>query len=265
MNGKFSAGLAAILLVLAVLALAPFAGSAQQLFVANADKVDGIHASRTAKAGALVALNRSGKLPVSVVPTVTGPQGATGPAGPQGPKGDTGATGPQGPKGDTGATGPQGPKGDTGATGPQGPTGTAIATHIRSAESVTSTGQSQSTPWPLTGGAWTQAPGEIDLLYGQLTYTVPAACDGTTQPYGWGYASVTIDGMSSGFTSVQPNPSLTGQTQTVGLNFYGLGNALLAPNSAVQHVAVASVGDTCTGAGQNFTFESVKVDVISVR
>lgn len=53
---------------------------------------------------------------LGVFPAV-GPQGATGPTGPQGPKGDTGAAGSQGPKGDkgdTGATGPQGPKGDTG-------------------------------------------------------------------------------------------------------------------------------------------------------
>jgi hypothetical protein len=76
---------------------------------------------------------------------VPGPQGETGPMGPEGPQGVTGETGPQGPKGDTGATGPkgdtgatgatgpkgadstvpgpQGPKGDTGATGPQGPKG----------------------------------------------------------------------------------------------------------------------------------------------
>ena len=66
-----------------------------------------------------------------------GPQGATGPQGPQGPKGDTGAQGPQGekgdtgaqgPKGETGATGAQGPKGETGATGPQGATGATGAT-----------------------------------------------------------------------------------------------------------------------------------------
>lgn len=57
---------------------------------------------------------------------IQGPQGETGPEGPQGEKGDTGAQGPQGPageKGDTGETGPQGPKGDTGEMGPQGPKG----------------------------------------------------------------------------------------------------------------------------------------------
>lgn len=45
---------------------------------------------------------------------VTGPQGATGPAG---IRGKDGATGPQGPQGPQGVTGPQGPQGATGLPG----------------------------------------------------------------------------------------------------------------------------------------------------
>jgi hypothetical protein len=58
-----------------------------------------------------------------------GPQGATGPAGPQGAQGPTGAQGPagptgaQGPTGGTGPTGPQGAQGPAGGTGPTGPQG----------------------------------------------------------------------------------------------------------------------------------------------
>jgi hypothetical protein len=85
----------------------------------NADKVDGLHASKTPRAKRLLALNALGKLPASVLPTGTagapGPQGDTGATGAQGAKGDTG---PQGVKGNTGATGPQGDIGATGATGP---------------------------------------------------------------------------------------------------------------------------------------------------
>ena len=54
-----------------------------------------------------------------------GPQGETGPQGPEGPQGEAGPTGPQGEKGDPGPTGPQGPTGETGPTGPQGEPGTA--------------------------------------------------------------------------------------------------------------------------------------------
>ena len=41
-----------------------------------------------------------------------GPQGQTGPAGPQGPAGQTGPAGPQGPMGQTGPQGPRGEPGD---------------------------------------------------------------------------------------------------------------------------------------------------------
>jgi hypothetical protein len=88
---------------------------------ANADKVDGLHATRTPKPRKLLALDRFGKFPASVFPAaLTGPKGDSGPAGPAGPKGDPG---PQGPQGAAGPQGPQGVKGETGATGPQGPVG----------------------------------------------------------------------------------------------------------------------------------------------
>jgi hypothetical protein len=93
------AAFAVVLFVLAVLAVTPVGYSARGLFATNADKVDGIHATRTPRPGALLALNANAKLPSSVVPTVTGP------AGQQGPKGDTGPTGPPGPTGSPGATG----------------------------------------------------------------------------------------------------------------------------------------------------------------
>ena len=59
-----------------------------------------------------------------------GPQGETGPQGPEGPQGEAGPTGPQGEKGDPGPTGPQGPTGETGPTGPQGEPGTAATIAI---------------------------------------------------------------------------------------------------------------------------------------
>ncbi len=57
----------------------------------------------------------NGMTPISW--NTTGPQGATGPAGPQGPQGPTGPAGPQGPQGATGPVGPQGPQGATGPAG----------------------------------------------------------------------------------------------------------------------------------------------------
>lgn len=68
------------------------------LFASDSGAVNGIKASKTPKPGRLLALNRDGKFPASVVP-----------AGARGAKGETGAGGPQGPAGATGAQGPAGP------------------------------------------------------------------------------------------------------------------------------------------------------------
>src|SRR5262245_5887060 len=66
----------------------------------NADKVDGLHASRRPRPGRLLALDRSGHFPRSVFPAglrgQAGPRGATGPRGPAGALGPRGAIGPRG-------------------------------------------------------------------------------------------------------------------------------------------------------------------------
>ena len=79
----------------------------------NADMVDGLHASKKPRAGALLALGKDRTFPRSVVPV--------GPRGRRGAKGDTGPMGPQGPKGETGGQGVQGPEGARGPAGPPGP------------------------------------------------------------------------------------------------------------------------------------------------
>ena len=59
-------------LVIAVAGITPLGEAASDAiprFARNADKVDGLHASRTPKAGRLLALNSSKKFPASVLPT----------------------------------------------------------------------------------------------------------------------------------------------------------------------------------------------------
>jgi hypothetical protein len=93
-------------------------------FARNADKVDGINASRTPKAGQLLALGKGKTFPASVFPQtltrVSKVVGPPGPAGPAGPKGDQGAAGAQGPPGPAGPAGPQGLAGAAGAPGVSG-------------------------------------------------------------------------------------------------------------------------------------------------
>ncbi len=91
----------------------------------NADRVDGLNASRTPRAGQLLALDAKKRFPASVVPAgAAGPMGATGAAG---PAGANGATGGPGAKGDAGAAGAEGAPGADGAAGPKGDTGAAGA------------------------------------------------------------------------------------------------------------------------------------------
>ena len=260
MRDKWVAAFAAVLLLLAVLAVSSVAYPAKGLFAANADRIDGIHASKSPKAGALLPLGKDAKFPASVVPVVKGPQGpagpsgATGPAGSQGLKGDTGETGAQGPKGDTGATGAQGPKGDP------GPPSTAVVAHVRNVGTLTAPGWPYVDPWPLTGYVWTQAAQATNLLIGQATVRVPAACDGNDQ---YAATSVLIDNQPAGNGAAYFYPYTAGRLITIPITFSSIGFGLVAPGVGTQHTVTAYVGGGCQGADQDFTFESLKIDVIS--
>lgn len=119
MSCRLSTALSACALVVSVLGVTPYGEAAGRAIIPlakkaqNADKVNGIDASRTPKPNQLVALTASAGLPARVL---VGPRGATGPAGDRGPKGDAGAS----PNGDPGDPGPAG---DPGAAGAQGGTG----------------------------------------------------------------------------------------------------------------------------------------------
>jgi Collagen triple helix repeat (20 copies) len=114
--GATSIGQAAGRTVLA--AIPPLAKHANTANTAkNALAVNGIHASRTRRAGYLIPLGLNGKFPPSVGAIgPRGPRGLRGPAGPAGAPGAPGPTGPAGTAGAVGATGPTGPVGPTGLT-----------------------------------------------------------------------------------------------------------------------------------------------------
>jgi hypothetical protein len=207
-------------------------------------------------------------LSAALVKSLKGQVGATGAQGKKGDTGATGATGAQGPKGDTGAqglkgdTGPTGAKGDTGATGAQGPSGTSIATRIRSTNTVTSDG----TNWPgLPDSIWTQSAAETDLVYGEVTAHLPEACDpqaGNTNDYGYAYVDLMVDGTDVTEAYVYFYPT---NQKTQVLSFYSYRNAILAPGTATPHLLTARTYDYCAGAAQNFTFDSLKVDIIAIK
>jgi hypothetical protein len=108
-KGGIPLALAVAGLAVAVLGSTPLGEAAAKrvvqvaLYARNADRVDGIDASRTPKPRRLLALDATGRFPASVVPP--GAAGSAGPVGPAGPAGAAGPAGPQGPKGDPGAPG----------------------------------------------------------------------------------------------------------------------------------------------------------------
>lgn len=96
----------------------------------NAGAIGGIKAYRRPHANALVATNKQGKLPDSILPIGIEVEGPQGPQGPQGAKGDKGDPGPQGAQGPQGPEGPEGPTGPAGGNGPPGPAGPGIRNMI---------------------------------------------------------------------------------------------------------------------------------------
>lgn len=94
----------------------------------KAGAVDGFSASATPRKNRLLALDRSGMFPKTVLPTdVAGPPGPQGDTGPAGPRGEAGAQGGTGAQGEAGLQGSQGPKGEQGE---QGEPGTPAATTL---------------------------------------------------------------------------------------------------------------------------------------
>ena len=94
MSKRIPIVLSSVALLVAVLGTTGIGQAAKQavvpLFAKNAGAVDGLKASRTPKAGQLLALGTNKKFPASVVPQ--GPRGLTGAPGPAGPAGPAGAT-----------------------------------------------------------------------------------------------------------------------------------------------------------------------------
>jgi len=135
MKNRLPIVLSTTALVVAVLGVTPLGEAAAKvanivpraMFANNSDRVDGISAARTPKAGHLVALGRNGQFPGSVIPRTIAveveQEGPQGPAGPQGVQGKQGPAGPQGPAGLKGDKGDPGAAGLDGAQGPMGPAG----------------------------------------------------------------------------------------------------------------------------------------------
>jgi hypothetical protein len=120
---------------------------------------------------------------------------------------------------------------------------------------------SESEPWPLTGNVWTQRAGETELLLGMVEVRNPSACDAPDQYGAYASLNLILDGEFIGSAYVGFYPGSGGRTQKIPINFYSL-SGLMAPDSDLTRVVMARASDSCTGGEQNFTFKSLKLDVI---
>ena len=176
-------------LVLAALALFVALGGPTQAAgivrkAVSADKVDGLHATKTPKPNRLLALDSKAKLPASVLPALPG--GVPGPKGDQGEPGPAGPVGPSGPKGERGPTGAEG---QTGPTGPAGPVDVRYVTANLTAKATALTGGRANCPaaYPnvigggLASGAAERLPGGEAI---NSSYPVDGP-DAGSAPDGW--------------------------------------------------------------------------------
>jgi len=111
---------------------------------------------------------------------------------------------------------------------------------------------------PVAGATWTQAPGELQIFFGEVTYTMTGPCTN-----GRGAVYVEIDGQlideQFGDNLYDDSPG----THTLPFLLYR--PWLPAVASPTQHTATIRAYDYCDNAGESVTVDSVKVNVVAVR
>ena len=170
----------------------------------------------------------------------------------KGLRGDAGSAGSQG---NMGLAGIPGLRGDAGPQGPAGQNGSAsIALKSRSSDSV-SAPNGASTGIPLSGNTWTQSAGELDLITGNVTLTIPASCTGS---FG-NSVVIAVDGTPQTFAVAPASPA--SGTVTVPLNV----GTLSEPSASAKHTLTASLANSCTKGGENYSVSNAKLDVLAFR
>jgi hypothetical protein len=173
-------------------------------------------------------------------------------------KGDAGADGADGSGGGDGIDGIRGIDGINGAPGPAGPAGidgsASLGAKVRLASPVTAA-HGAATSVPLTGAAWTQSAGELDLVAGSVTMQTPASCTGS---FG-NSLLISIDGATNTFAVAPSLPA----SSTVTVPF--LVGTMAEPDNDQQHTATAQFASTCSKSGEDYTINALKLDVVKFR
>jgi hypothetical protein len=111
---------------------------------------------------------------------------------------------------------------------------------------------------PLSGNTWTQAANELDVAFGEATYTQPATCGGN--------GDMRIEFLLGGEVVDADNVGdSTAPGQTLKELVLVSRPYLFEPGADTQRTLTMRASDDCSGAGENFTLNSVAGNVIGTR
>ena len=156
-------------------------------------------------------------------------------------------------RGLTGSDGSPGHSGAQGPTGPAGANGTGSVVLKTQGTSTVTAGHGAATPIPLSGDSWTQGANELNLLAGAVTLKTPASCTGS---FG-NSVLVNVDGATTTFAVAPTAPADTTVTVPIAVG------SLMEPGGSAPHQVTASLANSCTKDGENFTVTGLKLDVLS--
>jgi hypothetical protein len=199
----------------------------------------------------------------------TGPQGATGPQGPQGPQGATGAQGPAGPAGATGAkgdTGPQGPVGPEGPAGQPGPTGQQGLTGPTGPTGQTGATGPQGPQGPAGMSEGVQAFSNTPVPFNQVQHAFPVVTTPAVSTTGHYYVSASIDmtvQAGDGVACVVSGSNYIPAIQPVAVTSY----QTISLNADVQVTAGSPITVNCGGYNGNAatTFDQGDANAILIH
>jgi hypothetical protein len=123
---------------------------------------------------------------------------------------------------------------------------------------------------PISGGTWTQAVGQVNGIFGRVTFAPPQThCEEDVGARAT--VTVRLDGLdvaSASVPLVRPyGPLITSPLLwTLAFPFYNEGGAswLLDPTAATSHTLEARATDVCQD-GSHFTIKALEIDVLGFR
>ena len=109
---------------------------------------------------------------------------------------------------------------------------------------------------PLTGGAWSQAAGQVNLFAGEATITSPATCPISTPPFLTGTLTIRVDGEAVRSESLVP----TGGTFKHRFAPFPIPR----PAAATTRTMTVAIRDNCENSN-DFSVSNFKVDTTGVK